>query len=73
MYAKPMVPGIVGGAAVLPVTGFYTGFVLLLAVAFVIVGAVVVRAGYLRSGVSATDGAADHPARLSPDNRVVDR
>jgi len=54
MYGKPIGPGVIGAGAALPVTGFYLGSAMLIALVLLILGGVLVRISYLRrSAVSA--------------------
>lgn len=48
MYPKPTVPGVIGGGAIIPVTGFFTGSLIIMAVIFIILGGVLVRMSYLK-------------------------
>ena len=48
MYGKPIGPGVIGGGAALPVTGFYTGSALILALVLLIAGGVLIRMSYLK-------------------------
>ncbi len=48
MYGKPIGPGVIGGGAALPVTGFYTGTAILLALVLLVAGGVLIRMSYLK-------------------------
>ncbi len=48
MYGKPIGPGMIGGGAALPVTGFYAGSLMIMALILLILGGVLIRMSYLK-------------------------